>query len=308
MKKAFLIFVLIFLTAVLWAETGITTSHELSINATTNIDVMLGFTTRFRFPFMQGGSPLTEGNNLTLALGADLTPINFIGRTELIFTPIAFLELNAGGNIGSGWNINLFDEDIYGIGFNWPLVDGGREHRGEAFDGIHWKGFIGGALQADLAAFFPGAWNHVIFRTYHEMSYRAYSRADAFTESWYYLSDAGENRNSFYYYGNFILGYQMPIFLSMVALVAEGERDLYLDGTPTPATWGHDKIYWTFSSIFNFTITRQIDIGIAVQFHTQRNYLQSNWDDLFYTGRILDSDKPVRLEFRRVAVVFTYRF
>ena len=309
MKRTYLFFLLLFLVHVLWAESQITGSRELSLQASSRVEAMLGFTQSLRFPFMQGTSPLTEGNNITLNLGAEVTPISLRALTELVWTPIAFFELSAGGHIGSGWNINLFGQDIYGIGLNQPddngSADGKSEHSGSAFDGMHWKMQGGAAVQADLAAFFPGAWNHLVMRSYHEINHRGYTRASSGL-SWYFENDDGENRNGLNYYSNTVIGYQMPIILSMVALMAEAE--LFLYNTPDRSLWGDDRIYWIFSALFNFSLTPQFDIGLGLQFHTQRNYLQSNWEELFYQNRLIDNSRPVRLEFYRFATVMTYRF
>ena len=309
MKKLLIIFLLIIFGQALFAQNSVNVSNELSIQATSNIEAMLGFTSRIRFPAMQGSSLLTRDNNITLEIGAEVAPISAGIKPNLIITPIAFLELNAGGYIGSGWNLSIFDDDIYGIGFNRPTVFSGSRYSGSAFDGIHYRGFGGVALQADLAALLPGAWNHVVFRTYHEMSYRGYSRADHAQQSWYYLNN-GENRNSFYYLGNYILGYQMPIFLSMIAFVAEAERDLYLDGAPTPDLWGYDIFYWVYSAMLNFSVTRQFDIALIAQFHTQKNYVgpSSVWEEQFYQFRVVNNSNPTSLEFHRIVLSLSFKF
>ena len=305
MKKTCLFTLLFSLVNILWAENQVISSREISLQASSKLEAMLGFTQRFQFPFMQGSSPLTEGNNITLALEAEISPIFLRGLTELTWTPIAFFELSAGGNLGTGWNISLFGSDIYGIGLNLPDADGRGEHSGSAFDGLHWKIQAGAAVQADLAAVFPGEWNHVLMRSYHEINHRGYSRANS-GQSWFFENDKGENRNGLNYHGNIIIGYQMPIILSMVALMAEAE--LYMYDTPNRELWGDDRIFWVFSALFNFSLKPQLDIGFGLQFRTMRNYLQSNWEELFYQNRHIDNSSPRRLEFYRLATVITYRF
>jgi len=280
-------------------------SSEINMQISTLPELKLGFTERFVFPFLQGESPLTEDNNIGLALTAEISPISLNGIVEAVWTPIAFFQIAAGGRIGSGWNINLFDSDIYGIGINRPDAADKSENSGGAFDGLLWKVQTGGVFQFDLAALFPGDWNHVVARSYHEINYRGYSRAKQ-GESWYYESDDGENCNGFNYYGNLLVGYQMPLFFNMAALLAEA--DLYLYDTPDREKWGDDLIRWTFSGIFAFTITKQFDITLIAQFRTRRNFLESNWQDLYYRYRTIDDSNPIRLEFYRVAAALTYKF
>jgi hypothetical protein len=280
-------------------------SRELNLQISSMPEAKLGFTQRFLFPFLQGENFLTEDNNIALALSAEISPISLNGLAETVWTPIAFLQLSLGGRIGSGWNLKLFDQDIYGIGLNQDDGSGQAEHTGSAFDGLLWKTHAGTALQFDLAALIPGEWHHVIARTYHEINYRGYTAASS-GESWYYENDGGENTNGFNYYGNLFIGYQMPLFLNMAGLLAEGT--LFLYDTPGRSQWGEDKIFWTFSGLFNFTITKQIGAAVLVQFRTVRNYTDPNAEDLYYRRRHVDKDDLLRLEFYRVVAAFTYKF
>jgi hypothetical protein len=248
---------------------------------------------------------MTEDNNINLALSAEISPISLNGLVEAVWTPIAFFQFAAGGRIGSGWNLELFGGEIYGIGINRSNAEGGYETNGSPFDGLHWKMQTGAAFQADLAAVFPGDWNHVVARSYHEINYKGYTRAEA-GESWYYENDDGENCNGFTYYGNFLVGYQMPIFFDFVALLTE--MDLYLYDTPERSKWGDDKIRWTFSGIFNFTFTEKISLTLIAQFETRRNYQESNWQDLYYRNRTISNSKPQHLGFYRIAAALTYKW
>jgi len=277
--------------------------HELLLQVSTLPEAKLSFTERFAFPFLQGESPLTQGNNVDLALGAEISPISLNAVAEAVLTPIAFLQFAVGGRIGSGWNLNLFGGDLYGIGLN--ADDAGKPvHDGSAFDGLLWKVQAGGTVQFDLAALFPGDWNHVVARSYHEINYKGYTRAEA-GESWYYESDSGENINGLNYYGNLLIGYQMPIFFNLAALLVE--EDLYLYDTPDRDRWGDDKMRWTFSGVLGFTFTRQLDLNLIAQFRTRRNFLEQNWEELYYRNRTLDSSNPTSLEFYRVAAALTFR-
>jgi hypothetical protein len=289
-------------------------SSELSLQASTMPGLKLGFTERFYFPFLQGEGALTKDNNIGIALTGEISPVSLNGLVEAVWTPIAFFQLTAGGRIGSGWIIELPNKNepsgkkkSYGIGINRPDAAGNTEHTGKAFDGLLWKAQAGAVLQADLAAVIPGDWNHVVARTYHEINYRGYTAASKY-ESWSYEDDNGyfgENCNGFNYYSNFLLGYQMPIFLNMAALLAEA--DLYLYDTPDRSKWGDDLIRWTFGLILNFSISKKIDIAVLTQFWTRRNFLEPDWQNLYYRKRTLDTSNPIHLEFFRVAAALTLR-
>jgi hypothetical protein len=283
-----------------------TSSGEMTLQISTAPEIKLSFTERYVFPFLQGESPLTQGNHIGASLGAEVSPISLNGIAEFVWTPIAFLQFSAGGRIGSGWNINLFGSDVYGIGLNSQDVVGNSVNEGSAFDGLLWKAQAGGTFQFDVAALYPGDWHHVVTQSYHEINYKGYTRAKAAEhDSWYYENDDGENINGFNYYGNLLIGYQMPVFFNLTAFLAEA--DLYLYDTPNRDRWGDDRIRWTFSGVFGFTLARQLDLTLIAQFRTRRNFQESNWQDLYYRNRSLDFSAPTSLKFYRVAAALTYR-
>jgi len=279
-------------------------SNSLLLQISTLPELKLGYTYKHKIPFLRGDGPLTKDNNVNFGLTAEISPISLNGLAEAVWTPIAFLEFSLGGRIGSGWNIELFDTHIHGIGINKRNAGGGGEIDGSEFDGLLWKAQAGGAFQFDLAAIAPGNWNHVVFRSYHEINHRGYSRATG-NEAWVYEDDDGENCNGFNYYGNFLLGYKTPIFLDTIAFLAE--MDLYLYDTPNREVWGDDLIRWTFSGVLSFTVTKKFGIAIITQFRTRRNFVESNWQDLYYRDRTVKTSDPIHLEFYRVAGAFTFK-
>ncbi|MCL2186411.1 MAG: hypothetical protein FWB86_11265 [Treponema sp.] len=305
MKKLAFFFLLPLLAMPLLAQ-DYESSRELMLQVSSLPEAKLGFTQTFKFPFLQGDNPLTENNNIALALTAEVTPISLNGIFKAVLTPVAFIEITAGARMGAGWPLNLFGSDIYGTGFNTIGVNKESKYDGSPFDALLWKVNIGGTFQFDLAAVVPGDWNHIVFLSYHEINYHANTRAKN-GEAWYYENDDGENRNGFNYFGNFVLGYQMPIFLNMVAFMAE--MDLYLYDGDNRKDWGDDLLRWKFSNILNFKITEQFSIALITQFRTRRNFTNFNEDkdDLHYQERILNTANPMRLEFYRVAAIVSYK-
>jgi hypothetical protein len=312
MKKILLVTLFLFLAFTLFAQDqgGITQSDELVLQITTLPEAKLNYTHRIGIPFLQGDNPLTSGNNIGVALTAEVTPISLNGIVNAVWTPIAFFNFQLGGRIGSGWNMELFGMPLNGIGLSVENASNNRETDGGAFDGIHWRAQAGATIQFDMAAIFPGDWNHVVMQSYHEINYKGYSKAQA-GESWFFQTDAGENQNGFNYYGNLLLGYQMPIFLNTVGLMAEADQYLY--DTPNGEQWGDNMTRWTFSVATMYTITEQFSAQLIAQFRTRRNYIQGEESskelgDLYYRNRDLDTSDPVKLRFFRVALGLTYKF
>jgi len=321
MKRIALLLVLPFLAMAVFVDeiSGTESSSELYLQISTLPEAKLGFTQSFKIPVLRLDNPLMSGNNIKFSLTGEITPVSMNGVIKTVLTPIAFLEFTAGGLIGTGWPINLFGGDLYGTGLN--LSDAGFEkYEGEALDALHLKFFAGGTFQFDFAAIFPGDWNHVVMLTYHEINYFHNTKALA-GQGWYYEADDGENRNGWNYYGNIVLGYQMPqkpIFLQMIAFMAEMEQYLsdFENGAGNKVDrgiWGDDLIRWKFANILNFEFTDQFSVAVITQFRTRRNF--TNYDEhkanepyMHYQNRILDKNDPLRIEFYRVAGIISYKF
>ncbi|MDR0998892.1 MAG: hypothetical protein LBL70_07475 [Treponema sp.] len=306
------------------AEIRVERSVDLGLQVSTLPEAKLSASLHYLFPLLRdtgplAGSPLTADNNLNATIRGEISPVSLNGAFEAVFTPIAFFQLAGGFKLGSGWNITLGDQDIYGLGLNRPKItrraealarpmeERTSEIKGYPLDGIVGKAHLGGAFQFDLAAIYPGDWHHLVFRTYHEVHYQGYTKA-THGESWIFEAASDENRNGFNYYGNYLLGYRMPLVLNTLGFLAEMDRYLY--NNPQGGYWGDGLGRWIFSLLFNFTLTGNLEAALIVQTRTMRNYRdgdRSNSSRYYYQYRELDTDDPVRLDFYRVAAVFTYK-
>jgi hypothetical protein len=294
---------------------GFTDATELEVQVSSRPELKLKVTETMTFPFLRGDGPLTEGNNIKTTFAAEASPISLNGIAEAVWTPVAFFQAAAGARAGSGWNIDLFGTGVYGIGVNAPgntNAQGQRktEVREEAFDGLLWSAWGGGALQFDLAAIFPGDWTHVLFRTYHEARYAAYTRA-AEGEAWFFEGDYGENQNGWIYYSSYVLGYQMPLspVLDTVAVMAELKKNLY--NTPEGAYWGEHLGDWVLSGILNFNLGPRFRTALVAQLRSWRNHGSSDLENagmIYYRERELYGDYGERrLSFYRAALILGYK-
>lgn len=293
-------------------DSGITSSSDLQLQISTLPEAKLIFTQSFSFPFLAGPGPLVSGNNIKTSLSAEVSPVSLNGVGEIIWTPIAFIELGGGGRLGSGWNMALGN----GMGLNVPIgaydpdTPRKREIDGDPLDGLVWSAWAGGAFQFDLAAVVPGDWNHIIFRAYDEARYAAYTRAGKH-DPWIWEADDGENMNGWTWYCSLVLGYQMPRspVLDFFGFMAEGERLLY--NTPNGSFWGQDIGNWTFSGLYNFTITPRFGTTVILQMRTRRNHGTddlNNKNNLYYQDLELSKENgPRRLVFYRAAFMLNYK-
>ena len=314
MKRLFLALALVTVfSVIIYAEDDgnkIETSTDLDLQVSSLIEAKLGLSQSFVFPFLQGKGPLTQGNNIAMFLKAEISPVSVGGIAEINLTPAAFFVLSGGGQAGSGWNIPIAD----GLGLMKPENESDPLPRhvmvdGSALDGLVWRTWGAGTLQFDMAALFPGDWNHILFQIRQEFRYSAYTRA-GIRDSWVFENDDGENKNGWAYNATYVVGYYMPRspILDTIALMAELEKPLY--NTPGGDIWGENLGKWTFSSLFNFSISPRFSTALALQMRTYRNNGTSNFQDksyFFEDLELLSEGGQRRLLFYRAALIFNYK-
>jgi len=312
MRKLLIAVLCFTVIGILGAQEGsaVTSSRTLDLQISSLPELKVIFYQTFKSPCFQGDNFLVRGNNLKVSIGGELTPISGNLLFKAVLTPIAFLELSTGGRVGSGWPLKLFGSDLYGIGINEADADGNKSYSGSFMDGCLYKGFFGATVQMDFGLLMsPSDWNHILFQSYHEINYAGYGRAIG-DESWHYESDFGENVNGLNYYGNFVLGYQLPLMLNLIAFQAE--MDLHLYDMPDRSNYGDDLIRWHFAAILGFKFTDWLDVKVVTQFRTLKNTLEEpdvlwNKKQTYYRNRNLDTADPLGLHFYRVAGLITFK-
>lgn len=288
------------------AEGEIGTNLSLNVTATTRMELLVGLAETISVPFLAGDGPMTRENNVKFKLGVDVSPVTLNGSVETVWTPVAFLELVAGATAGTGWNLPIAD----GLRMNTPgrdesgLLDGSADYTGDSFMGIVWSVKGGAALQFDWAVVRPGEWNHVVFRTYQGLFYRALSTADD-DESWLFKNNEGEERNGWNYYANYLLAWRIPVRLTMIGVLFEQELHLY--DTEGSDAWGEDYSRFTVGITGQYRITDNLSALLAVQMRSERNFEGESGDYDFYQSRVIDGDDPRRFEFYRALLGVTLR-
>ena len=232
MKKKYLLALLFFEIAVCGLiaqeneEQGIESSTKLEFLASSSPEMQIGVIQEFVFPFLRGDSPLNNANGIALKLAGYLTPFSFESSARADWTTAPFFSASLGAWAGTGWNYSIQDMVTF-KGMGRYYTDGTKEWtEGSGLDGAVGKIFTGATIQFDLAAFVPGAWNHVVVKSYHEIHYWAYSGAHG-EERWYWKGGDGMNQNSFRYHFNIFAGYAMPIFLDLAGFYAEGTMPFF---------------------------------------------------------------------------------
>jgi hypothetical protein len=267
MKKCIVLFLLFAAAAgICFAEEAVENEGavegrlDLSFYASTRGEMQVNVLPQWKLPFLQGNSPLTRDNNIVLKLDAALSPIWAGLAGDAVLTVFPFLSFTAGAMAGTGWNYDLFGEvPLAGLGLNrrTGADDQNDGVIGNGFDGVVWDVHAGATVQFDLAAFFPGDWNHVVVQFYNKIVYLAYTKATG-DDLWYYLGDDGMNMNAVRHSFDLFAGYAMPIFVDLAGYQLSGTLPFY---NAEAGSGARDRGYsLTHAFIVNFKINKSWSI------------------------------------------------
>ena len=264
-KHVALFFWVSVIAGICFAEEPVETRMDLSFYASTRGEMQVNFLPQWKFPFLQGKTPLTEDNNIALKLDAALSPI-WAGLTgDAVLTVFPFLSFRLGAMVGSGWNYDLFGQvPLVGLGMNrrTSADDQNDGVIGNGFDGVVWDVHAGAMIQFDLAAFFPGDWYHVVMQFYNKIDYLAYTKAKG-DELWYYLGDDGMNMNASRHSFDLFAGYAMPVFVDLVGYQLSGTLPFY--NVETGNSVRNRGYSLTHAFIINFKINKSWSIMTIVR-------------------------------------------
>lgn len=258
----------------------------------------LGVTETFKVPVLNLDNPFMRDNNIKFKLGAELTPVTIEGKFNVVWTPLAFLEVYGGASIGSGWKLLTW----HGLSLNQNKA--GKTHKTPVnFKKAFYSANFGGALQFDLGAIVKSDWTHIIARMDQYFLYKGVTGVGQL-DSWVIMDDNGENRNGFTYCASYVLGYQMPLPMNMIAFRVEtGKTFFKVPAGIDKSTWGEDRVNMLFGPIISFKPIDKLSILLIAQWKTIRDYAPGELQK-FYQTRTLDKSKEDKVIFRRVGIVF----
>ncbi|MDA3938318.1 MAG: hypothetical protein PF693_03280 [Spirochaetia bacterium] len=257
-------------------------------------------THKIKVPFMKGTGALSADNNILYQFKGELSPVSINAIVSATLTPIAFLNFQAGTQLGTGWNFfGLFN----GLGLN---KNGTGIPEEDPVPGIVSKSWLSGTFQFDLGAIIPGEWTHIIMAATAKVEHEYFSGANA-EEAWQYEADPGENFNGFNFWGTYVLGYQLPYKLNTVAFLVETEqmigdnKDL---SSSDPVDWGSDFTQVTFGPLANIKLSEDSSLLILVQFRTEKLFTDATiYNNYFRTREYIGS----YVDFRRIAFSYSQK-
>ncbi len=300
-EKLLISFVFLFLQLSDSLNAQVAHSQELNLTTSSDVELKASFSHEIAIPFLNSEDVLFASNEIDFEFSAFLSPISIGMGFETVFRPIAFLEFSAGTELGSGWNSRF----VRGLALNKPAGSFDNGFTNKSLKGIVHKEKAGAAFQFDLGAVISGEWSHVVFRSYHEYYYKAFSAASK-SESWLWEADDGENRNGTHYYIQNVLGYKMPLIMEFFGLMFEAERSYYDTEKGDPS--GENIWNYTASCIMSFRSGESTKFNLISQFRTVRNYIEETEDRDYYRSRVINTDKPRKWEFYRIIINISKKF
>ncbi len=261
------------------------------------------FTHTMEIPFLRGPGPLTRGNNLAFNFIGELSPVSINIGSEVKLTPIAFLNTALGFKVGTGWNFfGLFN----GLGRNLP-GPAYTEPLAEPFSGAVFDVWWSATFQFDLAAVWPGEWHHIVTQLTPSIHYRGFTGAERDT-AWEWEADGGQNFNSFKFIGSYVLGYQMPIALNLVAFLLETSQyigEVSGRSIMDSGGWGSDFVEVTFGPLANVSFNEHFGLTFLIQFQTGRDYTDASIGNRYFEYREFES---IYVDFYRLGFIVNIYF
>ncbi|MBP3709039.1 MAG: hypothetical protein J6I73_01310 [Treponema sp.] len=247
--------------------------------------------------------PLVKGNTLVFEYALELTPISIMPKFKLSFTPIAFLVFSAGVNTGTGWPFPAIS--VQGMA---KLVDTSASSGWDAYENLtpfkqfYIDTYVSGTFQFDVGALWPGDWHHIVMLATYKTGYIALTGMHD-REVWKWQG-GGNKTNGWQYEANFVLGYQMPIVLSMVGLNIELAGH-YSSTDYTNAAYKGNFMTVNIAPLARFKFNEHHMLTTLAYFANRRSFAEGHTSshqetELTYAGS--------EWYFRRIVLSYTYSF
>ncbi len=224
------------------------------------------FTAEYKIPVLTGESALFAGNNVTLRAECGLTPVSSTQHFSVTFSPAAFFDLDAGFVTGSGWNIGSF----HGIREYNPARNEYDEL--DSFSTWYLYPFVRATIKFDVGALWPGDWHHIVGLATFETGYQ--SLIGAKQTVWEWQTFAG-NADGWFYRQYYVIGYQMPLKLSMIAMTFDlsGHYNAS-DYGQFAQSFGGDFMYAEIGPMIEVTLNKKNYFYSLIAFSGRRSFAE----------------------------------
>lgn len=265
--------------------------------------VQLGVTASYNYMIpLPGSNFLTKDNNLKLGAEFQISPATIKPRVFASWTPVAFFVLNAGFTAGTGWSV------LGSQGLASYNTFSGKYDNLTPFANWYGEFSIGGTFQFDAAALWPGDWHHIVFLASYDFRLSGLTGQEN-GHPWCWAAEYAKV-NGPWYYASIILGYQMPLKLSMAGLQAEFSG--YFSDSQFSAKYkdfNGDFCNMLLSPFVVVSLTKNDNLFVLLTFERRRGFDSSKG---YVNGR---EQNPLEMRssggewyFKRIAIRYIHNF
>lgn len=262
------------------------------------------FNAECKIPAPLGKHFLLKDSNVRIKTAFELCPVTVRPLVSVSFTPLPFLVFSTGASIGTGWSAFGF-KGLCKLDENGKISKKSIEYENlTPFGNYYYDFWFSGLFQFDTGAIFPGDWTHAVMQASYTVSYVGVTGVDD-GKIWLWQL-VGNNCNGWRYTANFVLGYQMPLPLSMIAV----NTDVYAlfnsdDYGIYSISYNGDFTNVTISPMLKFDFSKKDSLFVLFEFKKRRSFEEEHSESkeeifLTYSG--------AEWFFNRIAFSWTHIF
>ena len=269
-----------------------------------SIELKTTFNAECSIPAPLGKHFLLKDSNVRIKTAFELCPVTVRPLVSVSFTPLPFLVFSTGASIGTGWSAFGF-KGLCKLDENGKIIKKSIEYENlTPFGNYYYDFWFSGLFQFDTGAIFPGDWTHAVMQASYTVSYVGVTGVDD-GKIWLWQL-VGNNCNGWRYTANFVLGYQMPLPLSMIAV----NTDVYAlfnsdDYGIYSISYNGDFTNVTISPMLKFDFSKKDSLFVLFEFKKRRSFEEEHSESkeeifLTYSG--------AEWFFNRIAFSWTHVF
>ena len=229
------------------------------------------FNAECKIPAPLGKHFLLKDSNIRIKTAFELCPVTVRPLVSVSFTPLPFFVFSTGASIGTGWSALGF-KGLCKLDENGKISKKSIEYENlTPFGNYYYDFWFSGLFQFDTGAIFPGDWTHAVMQASYTVSYVGVTGVDD-GKIWLWQL-VGNNCNGWRYTANFVLGYQMPFPLSMIAV----NTDVYAlfnsdDYGIYSSSYNGDFTNVTISPMLKFDFSKKDSLFVLFEFKKRRSF------------------------------------
>lgn len=236
------------------------------------VEALTRFDATYAIPTPLGEHELLKDADVEIMGSFELSPVSVRPMLEVDFTPVPFLVFGAGASIGSGWNFWI----VEGLSkYDFKTQD---YEDLTPFTHYYYDFWFATTFQFDTGALIEGDWTHVVFLASYQWIYSAMTGVDD-GEIWQW-QESTLCANGWRYDVVGLLGYQMPLTLDMVGVLAEfaGHYDPK-DYGPVANSLDGNFMMVDLSLLLSFKINEKNSLKTLFTFERNRSYAEPHEDE-----------------------------